>query len=259
MGPAARDCTHRRRAKRIMRLYGDCNSPSRSPSVTRLGLCWRRMVAEPDEPELSEIVVARGDPGAPSITEDPDLDRDEVQAARPPVPPTKGRPRRRRFWLLLPLALVIAAVAAYRPLIRHYTLKLARENGVVLTLGEIELGWGRVTLTDIGFELVGVEGLAGRAESVTVSLDGTLPTHLEGDGVTLELTGSPGYFALAVSEWSKSYPRLLGLPARATGIDVVWRPEAGAEPWLRLDDAVVEPIEGTRFAGGSLTANAATV
>jgi hypothetical protein len=215
------------------------------------------MASEPDLPEtgLDEVVAAEPAEGA-----GPGADAEPEAAPRPDAAAAAGRRKRRRLgWLLLPVALALALVAAYRPLVRYYTLKLAREHGVVLTLGEVDVGWQRVTLTGSGFELIGVEGLVGRAESVTVRLDGTAPTGLEGDGIALELEGSAGHFALSVSEWSKRYPRLLQLPARGTRIDVEWRPQAGATPWLRIQDAVVEPIEGAAFAGGSLTASAATV
>ncbi len=165
--------------------------------------------------------------------------------------------RRRVVFIVLGVLLVfvIVAIAACEPLLRYGVKTKARERGIELSIGDVDFSWSRLRIEDLRFTLIGVKGLGGKVERLDVQLDGLSPQRLEASGVQLSITGSAASLVVQLSEWTKNYPTLPGIPAVAEKVAVQWRAAKDTEPWLAIVDGSVAPDE----AGGSFSATGAEV
>jgi hypothetical protein len=200
------------------------------------------------------------DPSTPSgDTEPPAAIRGDVLEKAVPEKDELPPPRRRQQALLLLLGAVlllgVAAAAAYRPVVRYLVVREARKNGIALGLGEVSLGWSRVTLTTCDFAPVGFEGVRGRVDRLDIALAGWLPRQVEARGVELEVVGSAATLAMGLGDWAKSYPLLLRIPSKADAVSLAWRADVGGSPWLAISGATIEPAP----TGGRFTASRAKV
>jgi len=127
---------------------------------------------------------------------------------------------------------------------RRQAVERARQHGVVLELGSVELGWSEIAIVDFRFTLVGAPGISGKVGRMVVSLDGFEPTRFDVRGVELAIEGSATSLALAFGEWSKNYPRLYRYPVEVDRVDLLWRSERAADPWLRITGATIAPLGG---------------
>lgn len=182
-------------------------------------------------------------PSPPLAAEQP---ADELPAGVPP--------KRRTRWLaamvVLLLAIVAAAALGWSPLVRWLTLRQAARLGVEIELGEVEVAWEAVTLRDFGFRLHGVDGLDGTVARLTIAIDGLTPQALEAVGVDVTLEGAATDLGLSLATFAKDHPEIFALPSAAEEVSLRWRPQAGGEPWLTLQDATVRP----QAQGGRLVA-----
>ncbi len=161
------------------------------------------------------------------------------------------RPRRWPFVVAGILVVLLAAIAvAWGPVTREITVRQARAHGVILLeIGDVELGWGEVTVRDFAFELEDVKGLTGTAKKLTVELDGLQAASLDGDELELKLVGSAAVLAVAISEWTGSHPELVRIPSKAEDVSLSWRESAGGPVWLKFRGGTIEPLKnGAKLA-----------
>ncbi len=156
--------------------------------------------------------------------------------------------RRVAAWLGAVLALLaVAALIAFDPLVRWYTVREAARHGIVLSLGRVRPGWDAVVIEHFRFALAGVDGVEAAVARMQVDLDGTRPLRVDLEGVRLAADGSASALVLALTSWAKEHPELLSLPASARDVGVVWRPD-GRSAWLTIEGADIAPSsDGGRF------------
>lgn len=205
---------------------------------------------EPGAIDVTEPMEPVEQPGPPDQAE-------PVEQSAPSDPPKKASRRKRRLRLRYPIVglMLIGAVlyvlANARTWIHQKTVEEARRRGIELSLGEVDLDWSQVRLKHFQFTLVGMGGVRGYVEVLRIDHEDLTPTRLEARGVSLQLEGSAAALAMTFSEWTKNHPSLLRIPAKASWVDVVWRPQPGMPEWLRIDDATIEPTP----RGGTFRAN----
>ncbi|HEU4537358.1 MAG TPA: hypothetical protein VFS00_24730, partial [Polyangiaceae bacterium] len=153
-------------------------------------------------------------------------------------------PRRRRAstYVLLGLgcALVGGGVVAYLRLpglAKKYAEERALERGIVLHVDDVDLGLDWVRLRGVTFSPLGVEGVKGRAERITVDLKGLEPTRVTTRAASVDLEGTLGRLAAELDAWSKRHPAASRPPLAADGVSVVWRDAPGESPWLEAAGA----------------------
>ena len=225
----------------------------------------KEQAASDAEPALSEVesaapVGVRRPKLLPAEPTAAEAEPKPARSAQGGAPRPKPRPRKwlRRTLLGLLGLLVLGAIAAalgYRPLVRYLAVREARKYGIALVLGEVNLGWSRVTLRECEFTTIGFEGVHGRFDQLEVALAGMVPQRVEARGVDLDLVGSAATLAVGLSDWTKSYPLLLKIPSKADAVGLVWRTEPGGTPWLTLSGATIEPAP----TGGQFAASRAQV
>jgi hypothetical protein len=147
--------------------------------------------------------------------------------------------------------LLIAALIAFEPVKRWFVVERAREHGVELSLGDVDLSWDGIVLHDFSFVLVGVDGIRAEVGRLELTLDDGEPQRVDIDGVKADARGSATELMLALTSWAKEHPALLRLPAKGTKIDVRWRPDPAGDVWLAIDDATISPSDD----GGRLEAD----
>lgn len=190
--------------------------------------------------------VARTEPMAP-----------HPAARTEPMAPFDAPPRRRRAlaYVLVGLLFLLlgGGVTAYLrlpALAKRLAEERALERGVALHVGSVDLGWGWARLRDVTFSPVGVEGVRGRAERVTVDLARLEPTRVSTRGPSLELEGPLARLSAELDAWSKRFPAASRPPVAADGIALAWRPAPGEAPWLEAAGASAEaaPSAGSFYA-----------
>ncbi len=129
--------------------------------------------------------------------------------------------------------------------IEREAMRQIRERGLELSSYELEYGFGWVKLTNARGKLVDVKSLDLSFKSIEVELDGTEPERIDLDGVGVQAAGSAPTLALELAAWSKRFPRSYALPLWAKGVDIVWRPQAGAAPWLEITGGAAAKNETT--------------
>jgi hypothetical protein len=129
--------------------------------------------------------------------------------------------------------------------IEREAVREIRERGLELSSYELDYGFGWVRLANAKGKLVDVKSLDLSFKSIDVTLDGREPERIDIDGLGVQATGSAPTLALELAAWSKRFPQSYALPLWAKGIEITWRPDAGAGPWLEI-------------AGGNAAKNEAT-
>jgi hypothetical protein len=130
--------------------------------------------------------------------------------------------------------LVILAIVFVPRLVEREVIERARAQGVELEFEELDFGWEWATLTTARARLIGVDGVEIAIDSLEAELEGTELTSVAMTGVKLDAQGSVPALAVSLGAWSKRYPETYALPLSAQGVSVVYRPQAGAAPWLEL-------------------------
>lgn len=129
--------------------------------------------------------------------------------------------------------------------IEREAMRQIRERGLELSSYELEYGFGWVKLTNARGKLVDVKNLELSFKSIDVALDGQEPERIDLDGVDVQASGSAPTLALELAAWSKRFPRSYALPLWANHVGVVWRPTAGAAPWLEITGGHAAKNEAT--------------
>lgn len=146
-----------------------------------------------------------------------------------------------RWWLVgaaLLAACGIGGLLALEPLIRSEARKAAAERGVLLAVGDVSLGWGNVTLSDVGVSLSGADVVRGELRKVRVEWGfGLTPRALSAEGGRLVLTGSVERMKEQLARWQQQRPRATGgeatssgMALSAQGLDVVWENPGAKAP-----------------------------
>lgn len=164
------------------------------------------------------------------------------------------------FLIGVAVAAIVGAFVLFPPWMRDRIVEEAKQRGVTLQVGEVTLGFGRATVKDAKFRLIGVQGLVGSAEVLDVRLDFLTIKGVEASGVKLETAGSAPLLALEISTWARTYPRTLKLPAVARDVHFTWRERVADEPWLVVSGGEIAPQPGgavfrasdVRFSGIAL-------
>jgi hypothetical protein len=139
-------------------------------------------------------------------------------------------------------ALVIGAVLVYaKPLVEYLVTTRAERHGVTLKFQDLDFGWGWVTFDRAEFRLLGVQGIQGKAERVTVHLQGFTPVQATGQGVRLDAEGALVTLVLELSRWIQRYTLALRFQLEARDMQAVWRERPGVPPWLSMSQGELLP------------------
>ena len=157
------------------------------------------------------------------------------------------------FTAVVTLAWIVAL--SWDPVMRWLIAREAEKHGVVVTIDEVAVGWESVEMRNVGFALVGVDTISWSAKRLTLTIDGFEPKRVDVSGVSASADGNATDLILDLTTWAKEHPTFLSLPFEARHVDVTWRPIAGGDVWLDVDDAHVRPTD----SGGKLTAEKVTV
>lgn len=149
--------------------------------------------------------------------------------------------------LLLAGALALGVVVAlWLPgYIEREAKRAISERGLEFSSYELDYGWGWVRLTNARGKLVDVQHLDLEFQRIDVTLDGREPTRVDLTGLKVQATGSAPTLALELAAWSKRFPSSYSLPLWASGVEVAWRPDPSAAPWLELTAGQVAKNEAT--------------
>ena len=120
----------------------------------------------------------------------------------------------------------------------------ALEQGVELHAEAADVGFGWVRLRGVTFSPVGVTGVRGTSDRVTVELNGLTPTRVTTRSAALEIEGPVSAVVGQLDAWSKRFPAAARPPLAADGIALAWREAAGATPWLDVADASAQTDAG---------------
>ncbi len=193
--------------------------------------------------------VARTEPMAPLRAA-----RTEPMAPYDGPPPPRRRRRGLRYVFVgLAFTLLGGGIAAYVRL-PAYAKRLAEERalerGVELHVGAVDLGWGWARLRDVTFRPVGVAGVKGSSERVTIDLNGLEPTRVTTRSAAVELEGPLARLGADLDAWSKRYPATSRPPLSADGVALAWRQAPGEAPWLEAKNAAAQAdaSAGTLYA-----------
>ena len=154
------------------------------------------------------------------------------------VAPSKG-PRIPRAWLLGGAAglfvLVVAALAAFGPIVRSRIAKEAARRRLDVTVGAVRPGFFAVHLKDVQVRLQGVPGVEVRLDEVHVELTaGFSVREVAGHGGEIRLEGEPEELATRVRTFQKE-GKASGAPpekdhrmaASADGLALAWKISEG--------------------------------
>jgi hypothetical protein len=137
---------------------------------------------------------------------------------------------KKRLFIALPSALLVAllvGLAAFGPLVRAVVRAQAERRGLVVTVGSVRPGLGRVGLGDLRVALAEVPGLAVELSSVEVRLSPSLGVAgLAAHGGSMRVTGSAEEVTARLKSWrAKRTGKGSGSPTPYTvdGIDLVWQ------------------------------------
>lgn len=177
-----------------------------------------------------------------------------AQVPAEPHPPAPEPPRASRlgYWIKLSLAALgalialgaLAGVLMWEPYARKLIVAKARERGVEIDPKDISVPFSldRARLKQTRFKLIGVEGIEGTIENLEVGLEKQQPTSFDLSNANVEITGSATRLAVELSQWAAEHPQNFTVPMRAGGVNVRWREDKDAEPWLEVIGGAVVPI-----------------
>lgn len=172
-----------------------------------------------------------------------------------------GRTRQRRLLVAgaVVLGLVVAALVAFKPLVRSRAVAEAAKRGVELEVGGVSLGWFRATLRDVTVRPREVAGVTARFQSLSVEVSAGLALRsLVVDGGAVEIAGSVDEVQQRLDGWRQKWrkstageggSRAATTTFRVHGIDLSWRGafvEGDEQGWRGLE--LVRDAEGQRVA-----------
>jgi hypothetical protein len=138
-----------------------------------------------------------------------------------------------------------------KPVVERLVTSRAERHGVTLKFQELDFGWGWLTLDRVEFRLLGVGGVRGQAERVTVRLNGLTPVEASGQGVRLDAEGALVTLVLELSRWIQRYTLALKFRLEGHDMQVVWRERPELPAWLTLSRGELSPTAtGVRLQAG---------
>src|SRR6186713_2897001 len=79
----------------------------------------------------------------------------------------------RRLWIIagvLGLLLGVAGALSIKPIVRHQARQAAQARGVLLAIGDVSIGWKRVTLSQVGVSLKDVDVVQSTLDRIVVNV-----------------------------------------------------------------------------------------
>lgn len=138
------------------------------------------------------------------------------------------------------LVVVISAALLFKPILRSYVVRQARERGIELTLGDVGFSFGSVSVDNATFRLSGVDGLSGKLAHADVIVSGLTPKSVQARGIDLRIDGVPEPVLLELTQWLKVYAADFDLPLTAGAVTLEWR--SGRRTWLALSGGTLAPL-----------------
>ena len=188
-----------------------------------------------------------------------------AQAAAEPTPP---RATSRVVGLAIALvmtALTVGAIVFVATLpsrMRAACVALAAQNGVVLGLDGVSVGWESVHLSKVTAKLDGVPQIAVSADAIDVTLSWLTPTESTATNVSIAIDGAPEDLQTAVDAWSAKVAKTrAAAPAASrseasnkvafTGAKVAWTRAFGetARVDAQAAQGTLDPNKGTMSIG----------
>jgi hypothetical protein len=107
----------------------------------------------------------------------------------------------------------------------------AAAEGITLTIGGAQVGWGQVHLTDVAFKIDEVPQITGAASDVDVALSGLSPREVTGLNVGITIDGSADEVAAAVDKWRADHAKAPGRAAAAAAEQIKITMQNGHLGW----------------------------
>jgi Transglycosylase len=149
------------------------------------------------------------------------------------------------------LALLLAAVVGFGPLVRSKVAKEADRRGLVISVESVSPSWFAVELHGVTLRPEGVDAIDTKVDLVRVELSGSLSVDsVVATGVTVEAKSTPEQIQDAITAWRDRHPSSGGPSTHITPIHIEqlkahWRPTPEA-----TDDLSVTGASASRDADG---------
>lgn len=138
-------------------------------------------------------------------------------------------------------AAVVAGVLFFDSFARTKVIEEARKRGVEIDPADVDVWFGSATIEDSTFKLIGVEGISGHFDRVSVLLTDWKPNRIDAEHVTISVVGSAADLMLGIAQWTNAHPLGYRVPASAKEVALTWKPTAESAPWLA--------VQGGQIAG----------
>src|SRR6186713_2384854 len=131
----------------------------------------------------------------------------------------------RRLWIiagLVGLMLGIAVALSLKPIVRHQARQAAQARGVLLAIGDVSIGWKRVTLSQVGVSLKDVDVVQSTLDRIVVNVGWNLkPESVQVVLGQVALHGTLDKIERQLSAWHAARGRASeGGAASGGGVDV---------------------------------------
>lgn len=133
----------------------------------------------------------------------------------PPKPPAASGSALKVWLVILGLIAIgaIALIVAIPQIVKQKCIDTAAEDGIALTIGAAQVGWGTVHLSDVAFAIPEVPQITGAASDVNVALSGLTPQTITALNVGITIVGSAESVMSAVDAWQAKHAKAPGTPA----------------------------------------------
>lgn len=151
-----------------------------------------------------------------------------------------------RLWLiagLVGLGLGVVVALALAPLARHEARQAAQARGMLLAIGDVSIGWKRVTLSRVGVSLKDVDVMQVTLERVRVDFGWNLkPQSVEVTAGEITLHGSRDKIERQLTAWNAARTKPSktedsaggGLGIGVQDLDLVWEQPGSKSPPTRV-------------------------
>jgi hypothetical protein len=137
--------------------------------------------------------------------------------------------------IVLGIVIVALAVAVFDlpRYVKQKCIDAAAAEGVSITIGSAQIGWGEVHLTEVGFKIDDVPQITGIASDVDVTLSGFTPETLAARGVGITIDGPSEEISAAVDQWRAHHAKAPGRAAATLAEKQKVTMQSGHVAWTR--------------------------